>query len=754
MTPESTLGAAEPSLPAVQRYFESSLFLLVATGILAIVVTGKLDLFTTVAAPAALAYKGIRVWRGRGPELSPPAATWLVLAYFLFFPIDMWGVSRSAAAAAPNPMLYSALLATIHLLLFAVIVRMLSARSRRDHGFLAVLAFTCMLASAILTVEVSFFVLLAIFLVLAVSTFVALEIRRSSEGAVSPPIERGTPLAQQLEKALGAVSGFVAIGTLIIGTLIFFLIPRFTAGYMSAINLQRTAMTGFSDDVALGEIGKIQKDSTVVMRIRVEGDPARAHDIHWRGIVLTNFDGKRWFTPTKEMIVIPPASDGAYLFDQPSLPWEAYRRLHYVVLAEPMETDAIFLAAAPEKIAGHFNGSAALSAGRMSSYLLMDWTGSLFNPFHNEIKTRYEGISVMPTVPPAELRRASQAYPQAITSEYLQLPDIDPRIKPLADQMTSGSSNAFDKAANVERSLQTKYTYTLDLSGPQSVDPMAYFLFQSKAGNCEYFASAMTVLLRSEGIPARYVTGFLQGEYNDVGGDFIVRASDAHAWVEVYFPEYGWITFDPTPPGNEASRGLFGRLSLYWDWMQFTWSDWIINYDFGHQISLAQDLQRSSHDWSVRAQHQYETVRNRALAFMLGVDARLESSQFFLPLLLAFLVFVLIYLRGREVFSHLLLRWGLLAHRRGNVDSSLASLEYKEMLRLLEKRGFKKSPTQTAQEFAAGISAAEFAGPVSQLTELYQATRFGDHPARAEQMSGLLSSIRELVRSSKRPADP
>lgn len=753
MTPESTLGAAEPSLPAVQRYFESSLFLMVATGILAIVLTGKLDLFTTIAAPIALAYKGIRVWRGRDPELSPRAATWLVLAYFLFFPIDMWGLSRSAAAAAPNPMLYSALLATIHLLLFAVIVRMLSARSSRDHGFLAVLAFTCMLASAILTVEVSFFVLLAIFLVLAVSTFVALEIRRSSDGAVSPPIERGTPLAQQLEKALGAVSGFVAVGTLIIGTLIFFLIPRFTAGYMSAINIQRTAMTGFSDNVALGEIGKIQKDSTVVMRIRVEGDPARAQDIHWRGIVLTNFDGKRWFTPNKDMNVILPASDGTYLFDQPILSREAYYHLRYVALVEPMGTDAIFVAAAPEKLAGHFNGTPALSGGRLSSYLLTDWTGSVFNPYHNEIKTRYEGVSIVPIVPPAELRRTPQDYPAAVRSEYLQLPDLDPRVKTLADQMTSGSSNAFDKAANVERFLQTKYTYTLDLSGPQTADPMPYFLFQSKAGNCEYFASAMTVLLRSEGIPARYVTGFLQGEYNDVGGDFIVRASDAHAWVEVYFPEYGWITFDPTPPGNEASRGLFGRLSLYWDWMQFSWSEWIINYDFGHQISLAQDLQRSSRDWSARAQRQYETARNRALTFMLAVDARLESSRVLLPLLLILLVILLAYLRGREVVSHLLLRWGLLAHRRGNVDSSLAALEYKEMLRLLEKRGFKKSPSQTAQEFADGISVLEFAGPVSQLTELYQATRFGDHPARAEQMSGLLTSIRELVRGRQRPSE-
>lgn len=752
-TMDSADRASAPPLPAVQRYFEISLYLLVATGILAIVITGKLDLFTTLAAPLALAYKGVRVWRGRGPELSARAATWLVLAYFLFFPIDMWGVSRSMSVGAPNPMLYSALLATIHLLLFAVIVRMFSARTSRDHGFLAVLAFTCMLASAILTVEASFLVLLAIFLLLAVSTFVALEIRRSATGAVSPPIETGSPLAQQLEKALGAVSGFVAVGTLALGAILFFLIPRWTAGYMGAINLQPSLATGFTDNVTLGEIGKIQQNKAVVMRIRVDGDPERAEDIHWRGIVLTNFDGKRWFTPAQELDVLAPGTDGAYNFEQAfPLPGKSFR-LRYTALAEPMGTNAIFVAPRPERIAGRFSSSEArpVPGGRTFGYLLIDKTGSLFNPFHNEIKTRYEGVSDVPLVPPNDLRHSSSEYPDAIRGVYLQLPPLDPRIKKLADEMTAGSKNAYDKAANVERILKTRYAYTLDLSGPPAADPMANFLFKKKAGNCEYFASAMTVLLRAEGIPTRYVTGFLPGEYNEIGGDYIVRASDAHAWVEVFFPAYGWITFDPTPPANDAPSGLLGKLSLYWDWFQFTWSEWVINYDFGHQISLAQDLQRSSRDWSARAQRQYEAARDRTLAFMLALDNRLESSRYFLPSLLAFLVLVLLYLRGREVLSHLVLRWGLMAHRRGNVDASLAALEYREMLRLLEKRGWKKSPSQTAQEFAAAIPAAEFSGPVADLTELYQSSRFGDHPARADQMSSLLASIRELARTVKRP---
>jgi len=750
----SVARASAPPLSAVQRYFEVSLYLLVATGILAVVVTGKLDLFTTIAAPMAVAYKGIRVWRARGPELSGRTATWLVLAYFLFFPIDLWGLSRNMAQGAPNPVLYSALLATIHLLLFAAIVRMLSAQTSRDQGFLAVLAFTCMLASAILTVEVSFFVFLAIFLVLAVSTFVALEMRRSATGAVSPPIEAGSALAQQLEKALGAVSGLVAIGTLVIGTLLFFLIPRFTAGYMSALNLQPTPMTGFSDDVTLGEIGQIQQNKAVVMRIKVEGDPTRAQDIHWRGIALTNFDGKRWFTPEADLTVVSPGGNGAYSFDPAPIESGEFYRLRYTALVEPMGTDAVFVAPRVEEISGRFGNSPVpmIAGARPHSYLLADKTGSLFNPFHNEIKTRYQGESSVPRVPPSDLRVAGREYPQEIRDTYLQLPPLDPRIRKLADDMTSHAKTPYDKAADIERTLKTRYTYTLNLTGSPGMDPMAHFLFESKAGNCEYFASAMVLLLREERIPARYVTGFLPGEYNDIAGDYIVRASDAHAWVEVYFPGYSWITFDPTPPGDEPSSGIFGRLALYWDWFQFSWGEWVINYDFGHQISLAEDLHRSSRDWSARAQHEYESVRDRAMNLLLALDARFEASPFFLPSLLAFLVLLLIYLRGREMIAHLVLRWGLLAHRRGDVGASLAALEYREMLRLLEKRGWKKKPSQTAQEFAAAITAAEFSVLVVQLTALYQASRFGSHPARAEQMSSLLSSIRALVHGKRRSA--
>jgi protein-glutamine gamma-glutamyltransferase len=745
----SAARPSAPPLPAVQRYFEVSLYLLVSTGVLAITTTGKLDLFSTLAPPAALIYKGIRLWRGRGPEISSRVATWLVLAYFLFFPMDLWFFSRNLAAGAPNEALYAALLSAIHLVLFATLVRLYSATTNRDYAFLAVLAVACMLASAILTVETGFLVALGVFLVLAVSTFVALEIRRSASGAVSPPIDPESPLAHRLNRALGITSVLVAISALALGMAIFFLIPRFTTGYLSALNLQPNLMTGFSDNVSLGEIGRIQKSSAVVMRIRVDGDPGRAQDVHWRGIVLTNFDGQHWFTPQQDATVVSSSAEDGYWFGPSGLPRNDFRPLHYTVLMEPIATDAVFVAPRAESLRGHFQEEIAGIGGlSRRGYLLLDKTGSVFNPAHNNAKIRYEGRSELPAVPPSALRDDFAEYPNPIRSAYLQLPPLDPRIKELADRIASSARNEYDTAANIESYLMTHYAYTLDLSGPREKDPLAYFLFQHRAGNCEYFASAMTVMLRAVGVPARYATGFLPGEYNEVGGDYIVRESDAHAWVEVYFPSYGWITFDPTPPG-EQRHGLLDRLSLYWDWFQFAWSEWVVNYDFSHQVTLAENLQRSSRNWGDRLRDYYHEKQNQAMRALLALDRKTEASPYFLPGVLVLLVALLLYLRGRWMISHLVARWRLRASRSGNLTASLAALEYREMLRLLENRGWKKPVSQTPFEFAAAIPQADLAAPVAQLTELYLSARFGHHPARIEQMSSLLRSIRESLRSRK-----
>lgn len=748
---DSAAHEQRASSPAVQRYFEVSLYLMVATGLLAVISTGKLDLVTTLVPPVLITYKMIRLWRGRGPELSSQAATWLVLGYFLFFPFDLWFFSHKLASGTPNQALYAGLLAAIHLMIFAMLVRLFSARTLRDHIFLATLAFASMLATAVLTVDTVFLAALAVFLLLGVSTFIGLEVLRSGQGAVTLPLESGTPAARRLHRAVALTSVLVAFGALVLGAGIFFVIPRFTTGYLSALGMKPGLMTGFSDNVTLGEIGRIKKSPEVVMRIRADAEPGRVQGTHWRGIGLTNFDGRRWFSASQEKTMVAPEWSGEFRINQSPLPRGDAYPLHYTVLLEPLATDALFLAPRPTVLRGQFGSRAGGRAGsRRMGLLGIDRTGSIYYPWRAEAKLRYEAISDVPAILAADLRRAPADYPAQIRDTYLQLPPLDSRIRELAAQISASAGNPYDKTAAIESYLRTKYAYTLDFSDtPPGQDPLPYFLFSKRAGNCEYFAAAMAVMLRAEGIPARYVTGFQTGEYNDVAGDWIVRASDAHTWVEVYFPGYDWISFDPSPFGEQYATGLFGRLSFYWDWFQLTWSEWIVNYDFSHQITLAQNVERSSRARSEQIRRFYEAKRDAALQFLLRLDEHMRRSPYSLYVLLGTLVLALMGLRGGRVVKYLAARWSLRAHRGKELQGALAALEYREMLKSLERRGWKKRPGQTPLEFAAVLPAPEIVAPVMRLTELYQAARFGSHAAAEREMSSLLDSIKSLLYSRK-----
>ena len=754
MATASLPAARNQPLPAIQRYFEVSLFLLAATGIFSLISTRKLDAVTTILAASAVVYKALRLWRGHPAELSSRAATALVLAYFMFFPMDLWFFSRGLAEGSQMPLLYSGLLAAIHLLIFATIVRLYSSRTMRDFIFLALLAFAAMLASAILTVDTTFLISLAIFLFLAVASFVGLEIRRSSSGAVTPALEPGSPAARRLQRALGLTSLTVAAAALSLGVFIFFLIPRFTVGYMSAFNMQPTLVTGFSDNVALGDIGRILQSKALMMRVQVHGEPALAQDIHWRGAVLTNFDGRRWSTPASHSVVISPDSSGAFRFPEHRLPLGSFFSLRYTVFLEPISSEAIFVASHPTAIWGRFGFAAGGLVGQGArSYLFMDSTGTIWNSQQDSAGLRYEGISQILNVPPSDLRETPTIYPDEIRAIYLQLPPLDPRIKALARKITANSPTPYDKSAEIERYLHTNFGYTLDLRDMNHPDPLAYFLFVKHAGNCEYFASAMTIMLRTLGIPARYVTGFLPGEYNDVGEDYIIRASDAHSWVEVYFPGYGWQTFDPTPPGDQKRSGMLDALGMYWDWFQLHWSEWVINYDFSHQLTLARNIRSSSREWSGSASQFYEKKRRATIEYLKLWHARLTGSPYSLPGCLAFLVLLLIFFRGRAMGGFVAIRWSLRAHRAGELSAGLATFQYRQMLRLLERRGWRKSEHQTPLEFANSIPAPEFAGPARELTALYQSARFGSQPADARRVSSLLRTIKELrVRRTRKGA--
>ena len=166
----------------------------------------------------------------------------------------------------------------------------------------------------------------------------------------------------------------------------------------------------------------------------------------------------------------------------------------------------------------------------------------------------YTILSAVPAVGEAALREAGQEYPDWVLERYLQLPPLPARVTDLARQLVAEAETPYDQAAAIESYLRT-IPYTLDVEQPPAEqDVVDYFLFDLRQGYCDYYATAMVVLARSVGLPARLAVGYAPGRYDEEGGFFEVTGEQAHSWVEVYFPRYGWIPFEPT-----AARGTFER---------------------------------------------------------------------------------------------------------------------------------------------------------------------------------------------------
>ncbi len=732
---------------ALERYLEVSVFLLLLVSTLALATTGKLDLPSSVVPVGLLGVKAWRYWHGGGPELSARTANRLVVAYLAVLPVDLWWFSGAMAQGAPVPLLYATLLTTIHLMLVAMLVRLYSARTLRDYAFLGLLSFAMMLAAAVLTVDTTYLVFFVLFLMLAISTFIGLEMRRSAEGAVVARVEPGSPAAARLYRALRSTSAAMAVGALLLGAALFFLIPRYRAGYLGGYTLQPQLISGFDDDVTLGQIGEIKKNTEVVLRARITQGAPQAGLLRWRGIALASFDGRRWFNRPAAPRVIEPNAGGWYpLGPAPDGLYGNAAELRYSILLEPLASEALFAPYRVVALRGVFAPEPERVGRPRRSYILMDATESLSNPYQNFTRRLYEGISLLPAVDRRALEAAGDNYPESIREAYLPLPALDPRVAALAEEITRNADNPFRKAEGIERYLRTRFGYTLEQLGPPPADPLAHFLFERRAGHCEYFATAMTVMLRTLGIPARYVNGFLAGEYNEIGGDFIVRASDAHSWVEVYFPEYGWISFDPTPPADPIARGWLGRLALYWDWFELRWQEWVINYDAAHQQTLVQELAEDTRAWLSALRQFWQQQRRAAVAAVKSGQAALARSPSALPATLAALVLVLLFLRRRALLDWLAGRWGWSPYPSERSPARVATLRYRELLRLLERHGHRKSPAQTPREFAQQLP-----WPTAmRLTELYEAARYGAQPAALETMGTLLAEFRRTLDANRR----
>ncbi len=200
----------------------------------------------------------------------------------------------------------------------------------------------------------------------------------------------------------------------------------------------------------------------------------------------------------------------------------------------------------------------------------------------------YTAVSLARRPSPSQLQAAVGAFVPA-RAYYTQLPSFSPAIRLLADSLLAGLPTDYDRAAALERWFQQEFTYTLALPKNAREATLEHFLLIRRAGHCEYFSTAMAMLLRTQGIPAREVNGFLGGSWSEFGSYLAVTQNQAHAWVEVWFPGYGWVPFDPTPAGRDADLALYPWLwpgRFLFDGIQHRWNKWVLDYSIQTQFTL------------------------------------------------------------------------------------------------------------------------------------------------------------------------
>jgi protein-glutamine gamma-glutamyltransferase len=321
---------------------------------------------------------------------------------------------------------------------------------------------------------------------------------------------------------------------------------------------------------------------------------------------------------------------------------------------------------------------------------------------------------------------------------YLELPPfLDSRIPELALSVTRNADTPEERARAIEQHLRHRYGYTLELPAHEVRDPLAYFLFDRKKGHCEYFASAMAVMLRTLGIPSRLVTGFQSGVWNPLTDLYVIRASDAHSWVEAWLPGRGWVTFDPTPPDpHPHAVSLMTQFALYADAVETFWQEWVVSYDLGHQASLADRMEQASRRMGI---HWLSSLIDMGAYWEPRVKRWLTSYG--LWTLLAAATGALGVGFGPRMWRLWRTRLGMRRLRRGQASVGDATLLYHRMLRLLKRRGYQKPDWFTPHEFASSLPSMELRALVREFTAAYNALRFGGQTRAAPRLSALLDQL-------------
>lgn len=614
---------------------------------------------------------------------------WNVLS-LLYIPALVLDMSASGEVIGP----------VARLLYFLQLAKLYDRTTTRDRFQLFAVSFFQILAAAVLTTEATLLIGLVLFAAAALAVLLIMALLKDGgEGASPAPVLK-------LTTAFTLSIFLLAIG-------IFFLIPRLSLGYLQRMQARDSMVSGFSDHMDLGQIGAIKKDSSVVMRIkRLDAQGPLSQTLYWRGIAYTTYDGRQWIRSARTLS-LTRQGEARYPLNDPR-PGTPTIDLEFVV--EPMDSEIVFLLGRPLEVDGRF------------FWLEMDENRTITSRYQRFYRMSYAERAELPLRPPSAPDRP---FPDGL-DPYLELPPGTERIESLAREITATAGTRYDACRQIETYLRRHYTYTLDLRRSGTGSPIDEFLFEQKSGHCEYFATSMALLCRAAGVPARVVSGFLDGEFNSAGNFYVVRQQDAHAWVEAYIPGFRWVTFDPSPaiPSEQAgqSASLVMIIHNYWESYKLLWDRYILTYNLWDQFYVVMEVSQAMQRGREALSGFLATLRNqRAAAPGVPLVALIGA--------MAFCAVVVAVIRRKR--RSLTPRNTPTPRSRRAIS---AMREYARFLQVAAKHGYIKRDSDTPLEFARGFPTHRQVES-TRLAELYYAARFGDEPHE-----GVEKEIRELGR--------
>lgn len=679
----------------------------------------------------------------------------IIIAFFIMI-IDLFWISGSL------------LISIIHLSVILMINKLFNLNTRKDYTQLYLISLLQFLAASTMTTRLYFAFIVIAFLISATWTLILFHLKFQTEERENAGQSNVIFYEKIVDLPFFFSTNMVALAAFLITIIIFFLIPRFGIGFLQKKNDDRLRTSGFSERIDLGDIAPIKLDNSMVMRVRIPDYNESLKDkIYWRGVTFDSYNGRSWsnnlslrFNPEineegefiinePERNIRPPHNagsnkSGSFASADHSVeksPEEGINKkgIYQEIILEPLDTTVLFAASHVEKL-----------SIRLPS-IKEDIMGSIYTPYAPFSRLQYSAYSRLDSVSEEDKLLESIAYPPDIGKIYLQVPAGSEEIEALAKEITSNSKTILSKILTIERYLKENYRYTLDVKPETDKNPIEDFLFRQKAGYCEYYATAMVLMLRSIGIPSRLVTGFLTGEWNEIGGYFTVRQKDAHAWVEAYFPRSGWVTFDPTPPAllNEQKSTL-NLISKFIDSLRLRWDRYIINYSMKDQLEAVKKTREKINSLQGDLLRLYESIRRLELKIREGFAIYSQTpkrSAFFLlasaPLLLVFCLYLYIKKGYRPSLIHFTFR--------SDKNSQIVEL-YKRMLKLLERRGIAKKKNITPLEFASSIAIhdEQISRGVLEITKSYYKVRFGHQSLSKDEISRISEMLLKIKKGFPR----